>query len=68
MGPVPGPHREGSPDELQKSLPQAQGVIVPLVGHQPHYTHPEAMAQVVSNFFVGCEEHAECQSKHEHSH
>ena len=55
-------------DELQKSLPQAQGVIVPLVGHQPHYTHPEAMAQVVSNFFVGCEEHAECQSKHEHSH
>ena len=55
-------------DELQKSLPQAQGIVVPLVGHQPHYTHPEAMAQVMSNFFVGCEEHAECQSKHEHSH
>lgn len=54
-------------DELQKSLPQAQGVIVPMVGHQPHYTHPEAMAQVMSSFFVGCEEHAECQSKHEHS-
>jgi pimeloyl-ACP methyl ester carboxylesterase len=54
-------------DELQKKLPQAQGVLVPLVGHQPHYTHPESMAQVMSGFFVGCEEHAECQSAH-HEH
>lgn len=53
-------------DELQKALPNAQGVLVPLVGHQPHYTHPEAMAQVMAGFFIGCEEHAECQSKHEH--
>lgn len=50
-------------EELQKLLPSAQGAILPLVGHQPHYTHPEALAQLFANFFVGCEEHAECESK-----
>lgn len=49
-------------EELQKGLPQAQGAILPMIGHQPHYTHPEALAQLMSNFFIGCEEHSECQS------
>lgn len=52
-------------DELQQALPEAQGLIVPLVGHQPHYTHPEALAQAMGQFFLGCEEHAEC-SAHQH--
>ncbi|MBI1323970.1 alpha/beta fold hydrolase [bacterium] len=47
-------------DELQQSLPEAQGLIVPMVGHQPHYTHPEALAQAIANYLLGCEEHAEC--------
>lgn len=53
---VPRPYFE----ELQGLLPEAQGLIVPLVGHQPHYTHPEALAQVIGQYFLGCEEHAEC--------
>ncbi len=47
-------------DELQRALPEAQGLIVPMVGHQPHYTHPEALAQAMGNYFLGCDEHAEC--------
>jgi pimeloyl-ACP methyl ester carboxylesterase len=47
-------------DELQKTLPEATGVVVPMVGHQPHYTHPEALAKAMDQFFLGCEEHAEC--------
>lgn len=53
-------------DELQGLLPEAQGLIVPLVGHQPHYTHPEALAQVIGQYFLGCEEHAECAGHAEH--
>jgi pimeloyl-ACP methyl ester carboxylesterase len=53
-------------EELQKTLPTAQGAILPMVGHQPHYTHPEALAQLFSSFFTGCEEHAECAS-HNHN-
>ena len=59
---VPRPYFE----ELQKALPQAQGAILPLVGHQPHYTHPEALAQLFANFFLGCEEHGECAGDREH--
>ncbi len=59
---VPRPYFE----ELQKALPQAQGAILPLVGHQPHYTHPEALAQLFANFFLGCEEHGQCSGDQEH--
>lgn len=48
-------------EELQGLLPDAQGLIVPMVGHQPHYTHPEALAQVIGQYFLGCEEHAQCE-------
>ena len=41
-------------DELIASLPKAQGVIMPMVGHQPHYTHAEGMAQAMNDFFLPC--------------
>ena len=41
-------------DELRELLPKAQGVIMPLVGHQPHYTHAEALAQAVADWFLPC--------------
>jgi pimeloyl-ACP methyl ester carboxylesterase len=41
-------------DELLTSLPNAQGVIMPQVGHQPHFTHAEALAQVVGDWLLPC--------------
>ncbi len=41
-------------DELIAGLPKATGVIMPLVGHQPHYTHAEGMAQALNDFFLPC--------------
>jgi pimeloyl-ACP methyl ester carboxylesterase len=39
-------------DELMEKLPNARGTVLPLVGHQVHYTHPELMARLVSEFFL----------------
>lgn len=55
-------------EELQKALPVAQGAILPMIGHQPHYTHPESLAQLFANFFVGCEEHGECAGEKDQRH
>jgi pimeloyl-ACP methyl ester carboxylesterase len=41
-------------DELQASLPRAEGVIMPLVGHQPHFTHAEAMAYTITEWILPC--------------
>jgi pimeloyl-ACP methyl ester carboxylesterase len=41
-------------DELLAALPNAQGVIMPLVGHQPHFTHAEALAQVIGDWLLPC--------------
>ncbi|WP_020465775.1 alpha/beta fold hydrolase [Singulisphaera acidiphila] len=41
-------------DELNAALPAAEGVIMPLVGHQPHYTHAEALAQVTADWLLPC--------------
>ncbi|MBX6314135.1 MAG: alpha/beta hydrolase, partial [Isosphaeraceae bacterium] len=41
-------------DELCALLPQAQGVIMPTVGHQPHFTHAEALAQAIGDFLLPC--------------
>lgn len=41
-------------DELVAGLPHAKGVIMPLVGHQPHYTHAEGMAQAFNDFLLPC--------------
>jgi pimeloyl-ACP methyl ester carboxylesterase len=46
-------------EELKRALPRAQGVLMPTVGHQPHLTHAEALAQAVGQWLlpdvsVGC--------------
>lgn len=41
-------------DELVAGLPHARGVVMPLVGHQPHYTHGEALAQTITEFLLPC--------------
>ena len=41
-------------DELRKALPRATTVIMPLVGHQPHYTHAEALAQAIADYLLPC--------------
>ncbi len=41
-------------EELTAALPDAKGLIMPMVGHQPHYTHPEAIAQTVNDFLLPC--------------
>lgn len=37
-------------DILRTGLPQAEAVLWPGVGHQPHYTHPERLAEAVEAF------------------
>jgi pimeloyl-ACP methyl ester carboxylesterase len=41
-------------DELCARLPKATGLIMPQVGHQPHYTHAEALAQAVGDWLLPC--------------
>jgi pimeloyl-ACP methyl ester carboxylesterase len=41
-------------DELTAALPGAEGVIMPQVGHQPHYTHAEALAQAIGDWLLPC--------------
>jgi pimeloyl-ACP methyl ester carboxylesterase len=41
-------------DELCAGIPNARGVIMPLVGHQPHFTHAEALADAVGEWFLPC--------------
>lgn len=41
-------------EELVAALPNVRGVIMPMVGHQPHYTHAEGMAQALNDFLLPC--------------
>lgn len=41
---------------LQSVLPKAEAVILPTVGHQPHMTHAELLAQVVHQWLLPCAE------------
>ena len=41
-------------DELQATLPHAEGILMPLVGHQPHFTHAEALAQTIGDWLLPC--------------
>jgi pimeloyl-ACP methyl ester carboxylesterase len=41
-------------DELKAVLPRAEGVIMPQVGHQPHFTHAEALAQAIGDWLLPC--------------
>jgi pimeloyl-ACP methyl ester carboxylesterase len=41
-------------DEVCRLLPNAKGLVLPVAGHQPHYTHAELLAQVVGDFLLPC--------------
>jgi pimeloyl-ACP methyl ester carboxylesterase len=41
-------------DELKTALPKSEGVIMPIVGHQPHFTHAEALAQAIGDWLLPC--------------
>jgi len=41
-------------DELRTRIRSAQAVVMPLVGHQAHYTHAEAMASTITEYFLPC--------------
>ena len=41
-------------ETLIAGLPNAQGLIVPVMGHQPHYTHAELLAHLVGDFLLPC--------------
>ena len=41
-------------DELRAGLGHATAVVMPLVGHQPHYTHAEALAGAIADFLLPC--------------
>jgi pimeloyl-ACP methyl ester carboxylesterase len=47
---IPHPNYE----DLLAVLPNAQGVVMPLVGHQPHFTHAEALAAAIGEFLLPC--------------
>lgn len=47
---VPRSHFE----ELCAALPNARGVVMPMVGHQPHFTHGEGLAQAVVEWCLPC--------------
>lgn len=44
-----------SHDELAAGLPAARSVVMPNVGHQPHLTHAEALADAVAQWLSPCE-------------
>jgi pimeloyl-ACP methyl ester carboxylesterase len=48
------PHRDF--EVLKAALTKAEAVIMPTVGHQPHLTHAEVMAQMVHQWFLPCSE------------
>jgi pimeloyl-ACP methyl ester carboxylesterase len=41
-------------DELKTALPRVEAVILPQVGHQPHFTHAEALAQAIGDWLMPC--------------
>ncbi|MEO6810898.1 MAG: alpha/beta hydrolase [Isosphaeraceae bacterium] len=41
-------------DNLCAALPKGLGVVMPMVGHQPHYTHAESLAGTISEFLLPC--------------
>ncbi len=54
-------------ETLKAALPKGEGVIMPNVGHQPHMTHAEVLAQLIHQWLLpcaegpgGCTEHAGC--------
>jgi pimeloyl-ACP methyl ester carboxylesterase len=48
------PHRDF--EALRDALPKAEAVVMPTVGHQPHVTHAEILAQVIHQYLLPCAE------------
>ena len=46
----------GDFEVLEAALPKAEAVIMPTVGHQPHLTHAEVLAQLVHQWLLPCAE------------
>jgi pimeloyl-ACP methyl ester carboxylesterase len=62
-------------EELKSLLPRARGVVMPLVGHQPHFTHAELLAATVAEFLepsscgeATCPGPASCDAGAQHDH
>jgi pimeloyl-ACP methyl ester carboxylesterase len=60
------PHRDF--EALKAALPKAEPVVLPMVGHQPHLTHAEVLAQLIHQWLLpcaegpgGCTDRAGCQ-------
>ncbi len=41
-------------EELKNALPRAEGVVLPIVGHQPHLTHAELLARLIGDWLLPC--------------
>ena len=41
---------------LKAALPRAEAVVLPTVGHEPHLTHAEVMAQLIHQWLLPCVE------------
>jgi len=41
-------------EELKTALARAEGVVVPIVGHQPHLTHAELLARLIGGWLLPC--------------
>jgi pimeloyl-ACP methyl ester carboxylesterase len=41
---------------LRSALTRAEAAILPTVGHQPHMTHAESMAQLIHQWLLPCAE------------
>jgi len=41
-------------DLLKATLPRAEGVIMPTVGHHPHLTHAESLARLIGDWLLPC--------------
>jgi pimeloyl-ACP methyl ester carboxylesterase len=43
-------------ETLKAALPRAKAVVMPTVGHQPHLTHAELLAQLIHQWLLPCAE------------
>jgi pimeloyl-ACP methyl ester carboxylesterase len=42
-------------EELKAALPRAESLVMPTVGHIPHLTHAELLAQVIGEWLLPCD-------------
>jgi pimeloyl-ACP methyl ester carboxylesterase len=43
-------------EALKAALPRAEGMLMPTVGHQPHLTHADVLAQLIHQWLLPCAE------------